>query len=727
MKANQFETRQILRALLILTAAFLAACSKPMNALMEGDLASLASSESFSSLTADSPFKSGKVRIEPVSSEAGTLSVLSAGSLEASVLLDLNCYDRRGGALLVTPALVQSQRQAGMKMQAFRVSGLSEAWLQANQNEIEKDECIRGVTREISGQLLAASNDPMLGQQYYLSYLNVPKAWDVLEKAGVPADLKVRVAVIDSGVLLTHEDLMANLAAPVNGKIGRNMTGDGSGDGNAVYPHGTRVAGFISGVMNNGVGIAGVSANHAEIYPLVVTNDKGMASVTAVANAVRLAADQGVDVINMSLGFNVNNAMLEDSVRYAVSKGVFIAIAAGNNGKEVKVGGDFMIPAIWSANLPGVMSTANIDISTDDLHSSSNYGAQHIEIAAPGANTPKRGLLTTNVDGAGQSAYGVGTGTSFSSPLLASAAALVKVMAKHKGRDISAADVESLITKSAKTLGSLSEKVQGGRSLDIGALLTQTNTWLGGASAPTEDTPYALMCDTITNVTAAVECLCAPINNSSIGVMGTSAYAANSNICKAARHAGVFSGLKDTRVKIQPIGICPTFKASTRNGVASMARASAGDAFIFAGMSATCDSDDSQGGQGPQNPVEPKPDTTAIETYVEILYLNFMGRASDNAGRNHWVQAVLNGLSCRDLTRSITGSPEFAGRQAQMSHRQFMDTLYGGIMVRKADTAGLAYWEGLLNNGTLSRDAVAESFTTSGEHRSVCEKYQIAW
>ena len=134
--------------------------------------------------------------------------------------------------------------------------------------------------------------------------------------------------------------------------------------------------------MNDGIGIAGVAPN-AQIMPLRVLNASGVGSYSDVAAAIVYAADNGAQVINLSLGGSNPSSTLENAVNYAISKGVAIVATAGNNGTE---------GALYPAAYPDVIAVGSVDPNLQ--HSSfSNFGSQ-IDIWAPG-----RDIITTKRDG----------------------------------------------------------------------------------------------------------------------------------------------------------------------------------------------------------------------------------------------------------------------------------------------------------------------------------------
>ena len=239
-----------------------------------------------------------------------------------------------------------------------------------------------------------ASDDPGFPYQWGLLKIGAPSAWDVSQGSSV------KVAVIDTGVDLSHPDLAGRLDATndfdfVNGDW---VAQDDNG-------HGTHVAGIIGATLNNGGGVAGV-ANLCTILPLKVMGSDGAGSSSNVAAAIRWAADHGAEVINLSLGATTGSLAVEAAVQYAVSLDCVVVAAAGNEG-----GTAVYYPAA-GANVIGVGST-----DPHDLRSSfSNYGPG-VDISAPGSS-----IYSTLPGGS----YGYMSGTSMATPQVAGVAALIR-------------------------------------------------------------------------------------------------------------------------------------------------------------------------------------------------------------------------------------------------------------------------------------------------------------
>ena len=180
----------------------------------------------------------------------------------------------------------------------------------------------------------AAPNDPLYGKQYGPQQVHAPAAWATSTGAGTV------IAVVDTGVDLTHEDLAGKLL-PGATFIGCDPScgnGDWKGPDGVGQPddaHGTHVSGIAAAATNNGIGIAGVAPD-AKVMPVKVLED-GSGDYADIANGIRYAADHGADVINMSLGglqgtqlltLTGLETQLQDAITYAVGKGVAVIAAA---------------------------------------------------------------------------------------------------------------------------------------------------------------------------------------------------------------------------------------------------------------------------------------------------------------------------------------------------------------------------------------------------------------
>ena len=300
----------------------------------------------------------------------------------------------------------------------------------------------------------ATTNDPLRAQQWGLDQIHAEDAWTSTTGSGVV------VAVVDSGVDLTHPDLKANLVPGATFiECGPNPCGNGDwkgpdGVGQDNDAHGSHVSGIIAAVTGNGIGVAGVAPD-AKIMPIKALED-GSGSFEDIAAGIRYAADHGADVINMSLGavpgaqalsLTGLDTSVTDAIAYADSKGVLVVAAAGNESVPVCDSPSFDPGAIC------VTSTTREE--TPSWFSNGAIKPDMMAVAAPGG----AGLLFCEDDivstvpqgmgsaACGQSDYDYYAGTSMATPQVAGVAALLFA----QGRTLD--NVKSALIDTARTPG----------------------------------------------------------------------------------------------------------------------------------------------------------------------------------------------------------------------------------------------------------------------------------
>jgi len=235
-------------------------------------------------------------------------------------------------------------------------------------------------------------DDTRVAQQWYLDDIQAYSAWDVTTGGS-----GVTIAVIDTGINAAHEDLSSGrVLAGSNVMTGGSDVTDGVG-------HGTMVAGVAAADTDNATGIAGIDWK-ARILPVKAGDQAGVSAWDSAAG-IQYAADQGVDVINMSYGGTHYSQAEREAVDYAVEKGCVLVGASGNDGDD-----QVLFPAAYP-NVMGVGSTGKTGARSDF----SNYG-MFLDVTAPGEE-----LI---VPGLGNSYYSA-SGTSFSAPLVSGQAALI--------------------------------------------------------------------------------------------------------------------------------------------------------------------------------------------------------------------------------------------------------------------------------------------------------------
>jgi type VII secretion-associated serine protease mycosin len=237
--------------------------------------------------------------------------------------------------------------------------------------------------------------------QKYLPTVRVNAAWDLSKSAGAQT-----IGVLDTGVDAGHPDLAGHLLPGYNTFNTALPPNDGDG-------HGTAVTGIIAAGTGNSIGVAGVAWN-AKVRPVKVLDDTGSGSDANVINGINWAVKNGVRVINMSLGGEGDNPILHTAIKNAVAKGVVLVAAAGNTGIS-----DPHYPAAY----PEVLSVGATNWY-GALTDFSTYG-DSVDIAAPGFDVTSTAPRAQTPSG--YEPYWTGlSGTSFSSPIVAGVAALVR-------------------------------------------------------------------------------------------------------------------------------------------------------------------------------------------------------------------------------------------------------------------------------------------------------------
>lgn len=313
-------------------------------------------------------------------------------------------------------------------------------------------------------------SDPRYEEQWNLKVMNLPKVWSI--QTGIPS---VVVAVVDSGIEREHPELRNQLwqnagEIPLNGidDDGNGYIDDINGWDFSDAPtlpgigdsvdrdnepedetgHGTHVSGIIAAEANNGVGIAGIAWN-CRLMPLRAGFRVGLGSFLQnddVAAAIVYAADNGANVINLSLGDTVNAFLIQAAVEYAYNRGCLLVAAAGNSPEP---------GAYYPAALNNVVSVASLD-STLQL-GISNFGAS-IDIAAPGED-----IISTDLGG-----YRIRSGTSMAAANVSGVSALL-ISANPSCANI---QIQQWLTGTARRL-SLTNLVGAGVVDAFGALTNQ--------------------------------------------------------------------------------------------------------------------------------------------------------------------------------------------------------------------------------------------------------------
>lgn len=299
------------------------------------------------------------------------------------------------------------------------------------------------------------------GTLWGLNAIGATNAWNVASSAS-----NIVVAVVDSGIRYTHEDLAANMwVNPVDGGHGWNAltaTNDPSDDNG----HGTQVAGVLGAVGNNGKGMVGV-AWQVQMMACKCLNSAGAGSNSDLITCINYALANGAKIINASLAGTNSSQAVSNAIMSTRAAGIIFVAAAGNSNPQTSSTGvniDLNPTYPASYNIDNIVSVA-YTTQADALGQFSDYGATNVALAAPGDLIYS---TTCNNDTSYSSSFYVGlhiygTGTSYAAPYVAGAGALL--MAQYPADTYR--DTIARLLNSTDPLPALAGKCRAGGRLDL--------------------------------------------------------------------------------------------------------------------------------------------------------------------------------------------------------------------------------------------------------------------
>lgn len=327
--------------------------------------------------------------------------------------------------LLIAGAEVKTiqKKKDALKAQSF--SSISSKILVAKNltnKELLKHDDIMDVSPDCRVDVMNTPNDPRLAEQNSHALIDISRAWQT-----TTGSKKIIVAISDTGVDHTHEDLRANMwvnTAEANGRPGVDDDGNGfiddihgydhaENDGDprpGISNHGTHVAGIVGATGNNGRGVVGVNWNVSLMGLKGWEDDQAGGLISALVEGIYYAVDNGAHIINMSWGIpGTSSQALLDAFSYAKNNGVLMVVAAGNNALNAQ--------EFYPANVPSAFTVGSYSENFDNISNFSNWGTG-LDILAPGEF-----IMSTVFPSEGY--YGRLSGTSMAAPKVAGLAALM--------------------------------------------------------------------------------------------------------------------------------------------------------------------------------------------------------------------------------------------------------------------------------------------------------------
>ncbi|MBC7884539.1 MAG: S8 family serine peptidase [Saprospiraceae bacterium] len=268
-------------------------------------------------------------------------------------------------------------------------------WIENNEN-IKFEFPVKGESTIVSsGQV---TNDPSVSLQWHLIFLEMDKYYKLFSENSLKPTKKAKLFILDTGLDTRHEDLnVPGLKASID-KQG----------------HGTHCAGVAAAITNNKIGVASMSPgiDWVEIHAIQVIGDVGFGTQKTIIEGIIQAADQGADVISMSLGGITNQdreKAYNAAVKYANDKGAIVVVAAGNANLDAR--------RYSPANAENVIAVSSVNDQKLKSGFSNNVQNIRMALAAPGEKI----LSTTPTN-----SYQAFNGTSMATPQVAGLIAVMK-------------------------------------------------------------------------------------------------------------------------------------------------------------------------------------------------------------------------------------------------------------------------------------------------------------
>lgn len=412
--------------------------------------------------------------------------------LDKSVIVTVNRFCELGKTFLTSEIQAQPKAKKFSAHESFEVELPKIFSIEELELVAREDKCVTLISKSIKAKLFVA-NDPNISKQNHLPAIQFGNTYEFFDENSKGTTV---IAVIDNGTDIRHEDLKDNLwinSKEKNGLIGIDDDNNGLIDdvhgydfsentsdpsnkwttGEISSSHGTHVSSLAAATTNNKIGTAGVATKNTKIMSLNVFGKSKYAQMVTIDKAIRYAADMGANVINMSLGGRGSAEATEEAMLYAISKGVFIVVAAGNSGEELDEE-NFYTPASYGVQMNGMIAVGAINSKNGELCKFSNRSTTYVELSAPGCNTA---LSADGIFAAfKKNTYGYMSGTSMASPIAAGMIAVTMNALRSKNKKINPDGLESFVKESSRSSTLLESYIQQGKTVDLETLKDNINS-----------------------------------------------------------------------------------------------------------------------------------------------------------------------------------------------------------------------------------------------------------
>lgn len=349
------------------------------------------------------------------------------------------------------------------------------------------EECVLGLANRRIAYASSSFSDPLMNKQTHWSGMQSNQSYERLENLESYLKSEVIIAVIDSGIELSHPDLKPNLWINYNelqGNEGLDDDGNGYVDDKYGYDfaskipdpshkhsfdHGTHVAGLAAAAGGNDFGGRGIISEKVKIMPLNVTGKYNGALSEDIEEAIYYAVHNGANVINISFGSPGKAAAVANAITYAVNNGLVVVSSVGNGGNSLDE--EFYFPGSYGVSIPGLIAVGAYEVNSGALCGISNFSNFYVEVAAPGCdvNNPKQGLYSTKRG----ASFGYRKGTSMAAPIVSGGAALLYSYVNTNGYSNQNVpmEIERALTAQMPKSNSLYDFVKDGSSFQMDMLL----------------------------------------------------------------------------------------------------------------------------------------------------------------------------------------------------------------------------------------------------------------